>query len=515
MRPAHSLATGVAQVQLDQFLSDLNIYLTYCYGDCKTCRTAAPRRPRVRFATSDLLHWQAACCGYTAVLTLANQEPSTTLHVMMSKTRVLAVAIVALAAASRPAQPYAVFTHEAVIDSTWDLIKQVLLTRFPTATPADLKQAHAFAYGGCVIQDMGYYPMGSHYFSDLVHYVRSGDFVMALWRDAQNLNEAAFALGALAHYSSDSHGHPIGVNRAVALEYPALRSKYGDEVTYAEDPSVHLKTEFGFDVIQVAQGHYAPQDYHDFIGFQVSQELLERAFGDTYSIELQKQFKDLNLALGTYRRTVSGILPEATKLAWVLKRKEIVKARPGITKRTFLYNLSRASYEKEWGRQYEHIGFFQHVFAWVVEILPKVGPLKTLAFKPPTARTETLFMKSFNQTLDSYRASLRALNTGQLQLVNLDFDTGRPTRPGEYSLADETYAKLLRQLAAQDFRDITPELRANLMTFYQDPRSLQNDVPKRGKKERKDWAATMQALEKLRALTPPAPAAVAAAHRPT
>jgi hypothetical protein len=432
----------------------------------------------------------------------------------MSKTRVFAVAIMALAVGAPPAQAYAVFTHEAVIDSTWDVIKQVLIARFPTATPDDLKQAHAFAYGGCVIQDMGYYPLGSHYFSDLVHYVRSGDFVMALWRDAQNLDEAAFALGALAHYSSDSHGHPIGVNRAVAIEYPKLRSKYGDEVTYAENPAVHLKTEFGFDVIQVAQGHYAPQDYHDFIGFQVSRELLERAFNDTYSLELQKQFKDLNLALGTYRRTVSGLLPEATKVAWALKRKDIVQTHPGMTKRTFMYNLSRASYEKEWGRQYEHIGFFQHILAFVIEVLPKVGPLKTLAFKPPTAQAQTLFMKSFNQTLDSYRTDLRALSTGQLQLANLDFDTGRPTMPGEYPLADQTYAKLLRDLAAQDFRGVPPDLRANLLAFYQDPKPSQNDWGKRGKKERKDWSATMLALEKLRALANNPPA-VAEAHRPT
>jgi hypothetical protein len=312
---------------------------------------------------------------------------------------------------------------------------------------------------------------------------------MALLREAQDLNETAFALGALAHYSSDTNGHPIGVNRAVAIQYPKLRSKYGNEVTYGENPAVHLKTEFGFDVIQVAQSHYAPQDYHDHIGFQVSKELLERAFLDTYGLELKKQFTSLDLALGTYRHAVSSILPEATKLAWAMKKNDIVAATPGVTKRKFLYNLSRASYEKEWGKQYAHLSLSQRFLGFLIRILPKVGPLRTVSFRAPTAQTETLFMKSFNQTLDVYRASLRAVSANQLQLANLDLDTGKPTQAGEYPLADQTYAKLLRDLAKQDFQGITPELRANLLAFYVDQQALSADM--------------LVALDKLKAATPP------------
>ena len=80
---------------------------------------------------------------------------------------------------------------------------------------------------GCIIQDMGYYPFGSKFFSDLVHYVRTGDFIVNLIREAQTLNEFAFALGALAHYAADTQGHSVAVNRSVALEYPKLARKYG------------------------------------------------------------------------------------------------------------------------------------------------------------------------------------------------------------------------------------------------------------------------------------------------
>ncbi len=409
-----------------------------------------------------------------------------------------ALVLLMLLAGAPPSPGYAVLTHEAVIDSAWKDIKQILAERFRAATPDDLKKAHAFAYGGSIIQDMGYYPFGSHYFSDLVHYVRSGDFVLALLRDAQDLDETAFALGALAHYSADSNGHPVAVNRAVAIEYPRLRAQFGDVITYGENPAAHLKTEFGFDVVEVAQGNYAAEDYHDFIGFQVSKDLLERAFRETYGLELKKQFKSLDLALGTYRRTVSTILPEATKVAWAQKQKEIVKARPGMTKQKFLYNIERSSYEKQWGGDYERPGIFARILAFALRIIPKVGPFKTIAFKPPTAQTETLFMRSFNLTLDFYREHLQQARANQLQLPNLDFDTGRPAIAGEYGLADETSAKLLCDLAKQGFQGVTPELKRSLLAFYVDPKPLQTALKTAKKKNRGNWSGAMAALEQLR-----------------
>lgn len=395
-------------------------------------------------------------------------------------------------------------THEAIIDAAWKNITPILMARFPATSPDDLKKAHAYAYGGCVIQDMGYYPFGSKYFSDLVHYVRSGDFVEALLSDASDVNELAFALGALAHYAADNNGHPIAVNRAVPIEYPKLRAAYGNDVTYADDPAAHLKIEFGFDVAQVALGNYAAQDYHDFIGFQVSKDLLERAFRETYGLELKSQFVSLDLALGTYRRTVSTLIPEATKIAWSLKRKEIVQARPGITKRKFLYNLKSSSYAKEWGTSYTHPGIFARFMAFVFRIVPKVGPFKSVNFKAPTAQTETLFMQSFNSTVNRYRALLLQVQAkGGSPLANTDLDTGRPTEDGEYSLADQTYAKLVRDLAKQSFKAVTPELRTNLLAFFRDPKPPETNA-KKGRVGDKEWSASLSALEQLRGLQMPA-----------
>ena len=278
------------------------------------------------------------------------------------------------------ARSYSVLTHEAIIDTLWvDAIQPVLIRRFPGASEEQLRNAHGYAYGGCLIQDLGYYPFGSRFFSDLVHYVRSADFVQALLDESRDLEEFAFALGAVAHYGADVEGHSIAVNRAVPLLYPDLRRRFGNEVTYADNPSAHLKVEFGFDVLQVARGHYAPEAYHEFIGFQVSKDLLDRAFQKTYGLKLKDLFRTLDLALGTYRFSVSKMLPTATKTAWSIKRKEIMTDQPSISRKQFLYNIKRASFEKEWGANYDRPGFGARLLAFFFRLIPSFGPLKGLA----------------------------------------------------------------------------------------------------------------------------------------
>jgi hypothetical protein len=372
---------------------------------------------------------------------------------------------------------YSVLTHEAIIDSSWqDSIRPLLLQRFPRASAEDLKKARAYAYGGSIIQDMGYYPFGSHFFTDLTHYVRSGDFVTAMLRESADLDEYAFALGALAHYAADTNGHTLGTNRAVPLLFPKLRRKYGDEVTYADDPASHLKTEFGFDVLQVAKGRYVSDAYHDFIGFEVSKPLIEKAFQKTYGLELKDVFSGLDLAIGTYRKTVSDLIPKMTKVAWVFKEDEITKSQPGITRDKFLYNLTRADYEKAWGNQYRRPGPGSRVLAFIIRIIPKIGPFKALNFRTPTPETEKLFMQSFNATLDRYRLLLNAERAGNTHPSDVNLDVGRPTVMGMYKMADETYAKLVDEWAKRDVRMLPDELRDDILNFYKN--ALATSPPK-------------------------------------
>jgi hypothetical protein len=392
---------------------------------------------------------------------------------------------------------YSVLSHEEIIDLVWkDQLRPMLKERFPEATDDDLKQAHAYAYGGSVVQDMGYYPFGNKYFSDLVHYVRTGDFVAALIENSSDVNEYAFALGALAHYASDNSGHPT-INRVVAITFPKLRNKYGPEVTYVDNPTAHIRTEFGFDMVQVAKNRYTSDNFHDFIGFNISKPVLERAFLQTYNLQLSDVMHNEDLAIGTFRRAISKIIPDMTRVALLSRRKEIVHDTPNFNEKQFLYHLSRAQYQKEWGNGYRKPRFGTRVLAFFLKIVPKVGPFKAVAFKIPTTQTEDMYIKSINTTVDDYAALLREQNGSQLKLADLDFDTGRPTRAGEYLLADKTYAHLLDDLAKHNFDQTSPELRQNILAFYGDP-----NAQIATKKNAKAWKTTQQELDRLKASNP-------------
>lgn len=393
------------------------------------------------------------------------------------------------------AYPYSVLTHEAIVDSTWDsAIQPLLLKRFPTATADDLASAHAYAYGGCIIQDLGYYPFGSKFYSDLTHYVRSGDFISNMIRESQDLDEYAFALGALAHFAADNNGHRMATNVSVPLLYPKLRLKFGNSITYADDPFSHSKTEFGFDVFQAAKSRYASDAYKRFIGFQVAKPMLQRAFLDTYGMKIEHVFLNIDLAIGSYRRAVGTVLPALTKVAWQIKRQEIRKDAPGITRKKFLYNLSRSSYEKNWGATYQRPGIRSRMLAGFFRIVPRVGPFKALAFKKSTPETEKLYMAGFNASIDRYRELLTDVGGGRLSLPNDNIDVGEVTRAGKYSLRDAAYAKLLHKLEGH-YADMPQDLRSDILAFYQDL-----SLPFATKANETDWARLREELSHLEAI---------------
>jgi hypothetical protein len=402
---------------------------------------------------------------------------------------------------SAPLSAYSVLTHEEIVDLLWaDEIKPLLLNRYPGLSDDQLKEAHAYAYGGAVIQDLGYYPFGSREFSDLVHYVRSGDFVRELLIESQDANEYAFAIGALSHYAADIAGHPA-VNQAVAIEYPKLREKFGNSIRYAQDKSAHLKVEFGFDTAQVAKNRYASEQYHEFIGFQVSKPLLQRVFPVVYGLELKDVLTHEDLAVGSYRFAVSRLIPHMTQVALQAHKKEFVRETPDFAKRKFLYRLSRSEYEKQWGKDYVKPSVGTRILATLLRYMPRVGPFKSLAFKSPTPQTEDLYFKSINLTVDQYRALLVTLRSGTPELSNYDFDTGNPTKAAEYSLTDDAYAKLLGQLSETKFDKTSPALRDNILLFYSDLA-----LPIDTKKSLGDWNTVLSHLDELKIMATPAAA---------
>lgn len=419
------------------------------------------------------------------------------------KTSAILIAVLAVVAWPMQTHAYSVLSHEAIIDVEWKShIRPLLLKRFPDATPEELLHAHAYTYGGAIIQDMGYYPHGSHLFSDLTHYVRSGDFIAALLRDSKDLNGYAFALGAMAHYAADNDGHRLGTNRAVPILYPHLKKKFGDVVLYEDDPLSHVKTEFGFDVLEVAKQRYAPDSYHDFIGFEIDAELLNQAFQETYGLDLKSLLKDEDKALNSFRYDVSKLIPKATRIAWTLKKDDIQKDQPGVTRKKFLYNLKRASFEKNWGKNYQQPSAGEKFLAFLYKLLPKFGPLRILQLKTPTPETEKMFQASFNTTIDRYQALLVEAETKIPEMPNDNFDVGESTGPGKYRMNDDAHASLIDALAKRNFSTASLDLREELATFFSE-----TDAPYATKKHQKAWLKLQAQLEQLKSAPPPEVAA--------
>jgi hypothetical protein len=390
---------------------------------------------------------------------------------------------------------YSVLSHEALVDALWDVrLRAFLLERFPAATPDDLKRAHGYAYGGAIIQDLGYYPQGSMQFSDLTHYVRTGDFIVALLNESHDLNEMAFALGALSHYVGDLDGHRYATNVGEPMLYPKLAKKFGARVTYEDSPVGHLKTEFGFDVLQVARGNFAPQAYHDFIGFYVSKDLVARAFRDTYGLELNDLFGNFDVAIESYRGAVSRTIPLATRIAWADKKKEIAQAQPGVTHRKFVYIMKRSSYEREWGKRLDEPTAREKFLGFLLRLIPPIGPLRALQLKIPTPAVEQLFMASFNRATSQYAGTLDAAEQKKLDLPDKNYDTGDVTPAGAYRMNDDTQAIWLHKLAEKKFTTVTPDIQQELLDFYRDP-----NAPVNTKKKPAEWRQTLGELETLKA----------------
>ena len=405
------------------------------------------------------------------------------------------------------AHAYSVETHEQLIDLTWRAsIVPLLRARFPGITPAQLQQAHAYAYGGSVIQDIGYYPFGNALFSDLTHYVRSGDFVNSLLHNARTPDELAFAVGALSHYLGDTIGHVQATNPSVAVELPKLAEKLQtDSINYEQNPHAHVQTEFAFDINEISKHRFAPLKYLEHVGLNVSTDLLARAFYETYGLELNKILKVQRTTITGYRFGVRTFIPRFAFAENVLHRNsfppdvrdaELVKLEA---------DLAQADQDNGWEPYRRKAGIGTYALAGIVYILPKIGPAALLSIKGPTPATEQLYVKSVNDTTAALRAALLNLRTPpaatgphpkrQVDFPNRDLDTGKKVRPGSYRLTDETYASLLKRLTRDPATRIPIGLQEDVLAYYADPAS-----PIITRRNPEKWAQVQSQLAQLKTM---------------
>ena len=378
------------------------------------------------------------------------------------------ILLILLTAFSRPAGGYAVLTHEAIVDLTWtDSIQPLLLRRFPTLTPAQLREAHAYAYGGCVIQDLGYYPFGKPIFSDLLHYVRTGDFIRALFRDSKDANDVAFAVGALSHYLGDTIGHPSAINLSVGQEFPELARKYGKNVNYAEGPHQHVRAEFAFDIDEIAKHRMAPERYLNHIGFAVPIPLLTRAIFDTYGLDLAQIVGHSNPKLRGYRYSVRTLLPRVAYAETLLYRSSFPPDVPSPSLDILNQDVARLSAADNWDSYRRHAGIGTHLLAGFIFIVPKVGPLSDVSLRGPTASGKQNYLDSLVKTTARLRAML-ANATKTDGVPNEDLDTGLDVFPGTYSLEDYTYADLLHRVTRTPSSPIPFGIKQDLLAYFSD-----------------------------------------------
>jgi hypothetical protein len=366
-----------------------------------------------------------------------------------------------------PSKAFSILAHEAIIDAGWTgNIQPELVKRYPQASVQDLQIAQSYAYGGSLVADMGYMPFGCPYFTNLLHYVRSGDFIMALLHESHSLNEYAFALGALSHYMADKYGHELATNLSVAMAYPELKEKFGDVVTYDDDHVSHSRMEFAFDVIQTVKGNYASIAYHHLIGFNMATPVLKRAFLETYGQQLDSVFPNFESAITTFRWGVSEFFPELARTAWRSDKAGIKLSNKAITRKTFAYQMPRSAFVKQFGEGYTHTGFAARMLVHLIHGLPKVGLFKTMKFKYPGTACEQLYLSSMDSILHNYGTALQLAGNNHLKLPNIDFDTGKASAFNEYALADKTYDDWLLKLKNDHSSHLDTFVQQNILSFY-------------------------------------------------
>jgi hypothetical protein len=428
---------------------------------------------------------------------------------------------------SRHAAAYSLLTHEQLIDLTWnDSIAPLLKSRYPNLTAAELDRARSFAYGGCVIQDLGYYPFGNSFFSDLTHYVRSGDFVLALFRNAHNANELAFAVGAMSHYIGDSIGHSQATNGAVAFEFPKLAARYGPSVNYAEGPHQHVRVEFAFDIDQIAKHRVAPLGYLRHIGIRVPTHQVALAFYQTYGLSDDFSTGRRNkFNLSEYQFATRTFIPRVAYAVVLMNRgHEVAEPDTADAKEIEKESLAAATLY-DWAAYRKKAGFETHLIAFVFRILPKVGPLSMVAIKGPSPATEADYMHSMVSATTALRDRLALFTPVEYRLAqqmgapastpalgppdpnhplpNRDLDTGLVVKPGGYSLTDKTYATLLHRLTSDPSQQIPPGIKSDVEAYYSDP-----NAPITTKQKPRAWAQVEADLKTLAAMptsTAPAP----------
>lgn len=395
------------------------------------------------------------------------------------------------------ASAYGLSTHLLLVDLVWASdIRPLLVKSFPCQTEAVYDRARVYAYGGALVQDAGYYLGGQADLSDLTHYARSGDFVSNLFRNATDVDELAFALGALTHYVGDTIGHPDATNQSVPIAFPNLGLKYHSSVvTYEKDPKAHLQVEFGFDVNAAKLGRLRPpalmKDEHPDLSLQQ----LAFAYYQTYGLTDDLTYARAGLSARSYYGSTEGLLPFGT-----YTKANVAAFKPvhGTDEAGLQKLIDDVASREDWKSHRKHAGLPRILGAPLVLFVSKTY------IRYPTTETQSKYDRSVVASVDRIREVIASVHAtpgdfvplwpadkagdrGQ-PLPNFNLDTGEVEEPGVYEKSGDIHRKWLSRVsdpASKENRRYAPpqkepwsvpaSAQRNLSTFFADPAKSQSD----------------------------------------
>jgi hypothetical protein len=406
----------------------------------------------------------------------------------------LAILLVGLLAFVAPPHTYAysILTHEQLIDLLWSSdILPMLHTRFPDARPEDLRLARKYAYGGALLADAGYYPKGEPYTANLTHYVLAGDFVTNLFRNATDVYELAFAVGALTHYVGDTIGHSTATNPSVAIAFPNLVKPGGTQigtdglpeaiVTYEDGEAQYKQVEVGFDINSLNHKRFIPKKIMDRIGFDVPLQQFTYAFYQTYGLQVDFTHTDSSLNLHAYAGDAKGVITEGI-YAIASKHKKDGPDESSIAELPeFQAMIANAEAEGHWNKYKRAGGFESKAMIVVLGVDPAI-PIARVEM--PITTTQRMYIRSVLQSVKLLKQILKTpvapterfiplwpsdqSNSSPTSLPNFNLDTGHLEPSRAYRLTDDAYFDLLGRIVANPTWPIPPSTKTAIQTYFSD-----------------------------------------------
>ena len=359
---------------------------------------------------------------------------------------------------------FSVTAHQGVVDQAWGLtLVPLIRQRFPNATDRELTEAHAYARGGSISPILVLSARESFVFRPAA--LRSHRrFRQPSVNWGQLSGRICVRLGMLGHYEA-----PAGIRKRPIFRCPSSIPSSSRNTATPSPMRTHPRAPTNS--IRCAAGRSSQRNtdlFEHSIDFKVPRDALERAFAETYGLQLNDLFDNYDIAIYTYRWGFRTIINEGTGIAWALYRKDIESNEPGVTSKEFVREISRGDFERQFGKAFLEPGYLPRFVGFLGTLVPDVGPLKRLPFKPLPDSVQKLYFRAYRHASERYVHEVAAICANKAWLENINLDTGRADKSGEYAPADEAWVDLLELHDKSHFANVRDDLASDFRAHFRD-----------------------------------------------